>query len=211
MGTMVERGHADANATDENEVIARGRVGDPAATRALYVRYFPNVYRSARHLGIPISEIDDVTQEVFEKAFKRLDRFEGGSFAGWLQRICANVVTDHHRRRRVRETFRRLWKGDAADAPGSAYSDVGQRDASPEGAAAQAEAENHVSSILARMRPKLREVFALFELERLSGEEIAARLECPAPTVRTRLFHARREFLRIGRAHGWIEPEGAKR
>ncbi len=201
---MVERGHATGATADENEIIARSRVGDPSAQRALYVRYFPAVYQSARHLGIPRSEIDDVTQEVFEKAFKRLDRFGGGSFPGWLHRICANVVNDHHRRRRVRETFRRLWSGEGdAGSEGSP---------SPEGAAAQAQAEQHVSSILARMRPKLREVFALFELERLSGDEIAERLECPSATVRTRLFHARREFLRIGRQHGWIEAtEGGRR
>lgn len=197
----VDRGHGNAAFADENEVIARSRVGDPAALRALYVRHFPNVYQSAGHLGTPRSEIDDVTQEVFERAFKRLDRFDGGNFAGWLHRICANVVNDHHRRRRVRETFRRFWQGGAEP----------EEQRSPEGAAGQVEAEQHVSSILARMRPKLREVFALFELERLTGEEIADRLDCPPATVRTRLFHARREFLRIGRSHGWIDAEGQAR
>ena len=203
VGTMVERGHVAGATADENEIIARSRVGDPAAQRALYVQHFPGVYRSARHLGIALSEIDDVTQEVFERAFRRLDRFAGGNFPGWLHRICANVVTDHHRRRRVRESFRRLLGSD----PGAGL----PANPSPEGAAAQAQAEQHVSSILSRMRPKLREVFALFELERLSGDEIAERLACPAATVRTRLFHARREFLRIGRKNGWIEAEGAQR
>ena len=203
MGTMVERGHAAGATADETEIIARSRVGDPAAQRALYVRHFSSVYRSARHLGTPLAELDDVTQEVFERAFKRLDRFGGGNFPAWLHRICANVVADHHRRRRVRETFGRLWRGEPEAAPSAITS--------PEGAAAQAQAEQHVSSILARMRPKLREVFALFELERLTGDEIAQRLECPPATVRTRLFHARREFLRIGRQYGWVEAEGVAR
>ena len=164
--------------------------------------HFPSIYQSARHLGIPLSEIDDVTQEVFERAFKRLDGFGGGNFPG--------MAPPH---------LRECRHGPPPPAPGARDlpASLGRRprgrdvDPSPEGAAAQAQAEQHVSAILSRMRPKLREVFALFELERLSGDEIAERLECPAATVRTRLFHARREFLRIGRQNGWIEIEGAQR
>lgn len=55
------------------------------------------------------------------------------------------------------------------------------------------------------MAPKKREVFALFELEGLSGEEIAERVGCPIDTVWTRLFHARKEFEKIARQRGVID------
>jgi RNA polymerase sigma-70 factor (ECF subfamily) len=55
------------------------------------------------------------------------------------------------------------------------------------------------------MAPKKREVFALFELEGLTGEEIAERVGCKVDTVWTRLWHARRDFERIARKRGWAE------
>jgi len=55
------------------------------------------------------------------------------------------------------------------------------------------------------MAPKKREVFALFELEGLSGDEIAERLGCPVNTVWTRLHHARAEFVKVARRLGCLE------
>jgi RNA polymerase sigma-70 factor (ECF subfamily) len=148
-------------------------------------------------MGTPPAELDDVTQEVFASAFGKLRRFDGGNFGHWIHRICANVVNDHHRKRRVRETFRRLWRADpAAEA---------EKGPTPEGLAARSQAEAHVAQILARMRPKQREVFALFELEGLSGGEIAARVGCPVNTVWTRLHHARQAFVSIGQKRGLLE------
>jgi RNA polymerase sigma-70 factor (ECF subfamily) len=157
------------------------------------------VHRMARRMGTPPAELDDVTQEVFANAFGKLHRFGGGNFGHWIHRICANVVNDQHRRRRVREAFRVFWRGDSdADSEASAGP-------TPEGMAARAQAEAHVAQILSRMRPKHREVFALFELEGLSGDEIAARVGCPVNTVWTRLHHARLAFVKIGRKRGLLQ------
>ncbi len=188
-----------ATADDEQEIIARCREGDRSAFRILYSRHFDRVHRTARRLGTPPAELDDVTQEVFASAFGKLDRFGGGRFDHWLHRICANVVTDHHRKRHVREAFRRLF--------GGAREEVSP-EPSPESSAAAREASARVAAILARMRPKQREVFALFELEGLSGEEIAARVGCPIGTVWTRLHHARQAFVTIGRKRGYVERAG---
>jgi RNA polymerase sigma-70 factor (ECF subfamily) len=150
-------------------------------------------------MGTPPAELDDVTQEVFTSAFSKLHRFGGGNFGHWIHRICANVVTDQHRKRRVRETFRKLWRADPDEETA--------KNPSPEGLAARSQAEAHVAQILARMRPKHREVFALFELEGLSGEEIAERVGCPVNTVWTRLHHARQAFVSIGQKRGLIEEQ----
>ncbi len=198
---MTRPDHAMPDEPQDDALIGRCRAGDGGAFRALYVLHFPAVQRLARRLGTPPSEVDDVTQEVFAAAFAKLDRFGGGRFDHWVHRICANVVTDHHRRRRVRESFGWLLRSapelDVSTGP------------SPERAASAREAEVRVGEILARMRPKQREVFALFELEGLSGEEIAERVGCPLGTVWTRLHHARAAFVRIGRKRGWLDERGA--
>jgi RNA polymerase sigma-70 factor (ECF subfamily) len=192
--------HAVSADVEESEWVARCRAGDRAAFRALYDAHFKRVHHTARCLGTPPAELDDVTQEVFTTAFAKLDRFVGGNFGHWLHRICANVVTDHHRKRRVRDTFRRVIGG--TDELETA------RAAQPDTLTERAQAERQVGQILSRMRPKQREVFALFELEGLTGEEISQRVGCPVNTVWTRLHHARRDFVRIGRKRGWVEPAG---
>lgn len=65
-------------------------------------------------------------------------------------------------------------------------------------------ANQRVQQILDRMRPLHRQVFVLFELEDLEGDEIARILGCPAATIRRRLHYARQEFqaLLCGDGHG---------
>jgi len=144
----------------------------------------------ARRLGLPAEEVEDVAQEVFSAAFKDLAKIVPGSLAGFLFRLTSNRVNDRFRRRRVREAFR-TWFGasePAIDTDG------------PERAAMRRDAERHVGRILARMSHKKRDVFALFEIEGASGEEIAAELEIPVDTVWTRLHHARLEFAKVARS-----------
>lgn len=175
-------------------VLARCRANDDAAWKELYDAYFDFVYRVARRLGTPEPEAEDVAHDVFVVVHRRLDQFEGGRLTTWLYRITANVVSDRHRRRRVRRAFEALkvWVGaEPAD--------------SPERTAEKRSATRAVERVLEEMTPKKREVFALFELEGLPGEEIAERLGCPINTVWTRLHHARREFIDVARRHGSLE------
>ncbi len=192
---MVASPHLPTEPTDL-ELVAQCRTGDRLASRELYDRHFAIVQRLARRLGTPPGEVDDMTQEVFARAFNRLDQFKAGNFGDWIRRICANAVTDLHRSRGVRQAFAALTlrrSGEETDlGPG------------PEAQAGQREAERQVGMIVARMRPKQREVFVLFELEGLSGEEIAGVVGCPLNTVWTRLFHARKAFVHIGRKRGFV-------
>jgi RNA polymerase sigma-70 factor (ECF subfamily) len=164
--------------------------------------HFNFVLRTARSLGTPPSELEDVAQEVFTVAFRKLSQFDHGQFSTWLYRICANVVTDHHRKRRVRSSFAALFGSAQTEEP------VAQGP-TPEGQVQAAQAQRQVSSILERMSAKKREVFVLFEIEGLSGDEIAERVGCPVDTVWTRLFHARKDFARIGQKLGALEGGGS--
>jgi RNA polymerase sigma-70 factor, ECF subfamily len=174
------------------DLVERCRQGEEAAWRALYEDHFDFVWRTARRLGTPAGELDDVVQESFLVAWDKLAAFQHGRLDTWLFRITANVVSGRHRRRRVRETFL-SWFEQAPAAPGPQ---------APDAALETKDAQLAVAAVLARMAPKKREVFALFELEGLSGEEVAQRVGCGVDTVWTRLFHARKDFERLGRKLG---------
>jgi RNA polymerase sigma-70 factor (ECF subfamily) len=181
---------------EQADLVAGCLGGDRAAQRGFYERYARFVLRTARRLGTPPDEVEDVVQEVFSVAFRKLGEFKQGALSTWLYRICSNRVQHRHRARRIRDAFNRVFHRSVAWE--AALED-------PERGAARADAERMVSEILSRMSPKKREVFVLFEIEGLSGEAIAERVGCPLDTVWSRLYHARREFGRIGRARDALE------
>ena len=191
-------GPATEALADEERLLERCSRGERAAMRALYDRHARIVMARARRLGLPAHEVEDVAQEVFTAAFESVEKIRPGSLAGFLFRLTSNRVHDRFRRRRVRETFAR-WFGP---------SETEEELEGPEEQYAKKDAERQVARILERMTQKKREVFALFELEGVPGEEIAAQLEIPIDTVWTRLHHARLEFAKIGRSLKLFEEAG---
>lgn len=179
-------------------LVERCRVRDEAAWRELYDGHFEFVHRVAFRLGTPAAELDDVVQDVFVIAYRRLDQFDHGRFSTWLYRICANVVSSRHRHRRVRRLFAAWLPWTVQPASSEAPTRALERTA----------AELAVQRVLEAMSPKKREVLVLFELEELPAREIAALVGCPESTVFTRLHHARREFKQQARRLGLLE-EGA--
>jgi RNA polymerase sigma-70 factor (ECF subfamily) len=170
----------------DGQRLALCRAGELAAWRALYDQYLPLVYRVACRLGVPDSEIGDLCQEVFLRVYRGLGTFRGDAqFSTWLYSIIVREATRARRARAVRNALLAL---------------LGRQPvvASPE-PLARAEASWEVARVLARMKPKHRQVFVLFDLEELTLAEIAAALRCPLETVRSRLRHARAEFARLRR------------
>jgi len=174
---------------DEELLLARCRLGDRDALWELYERNVDMVIGMARQLGVSAADIDDVAQDVFVAAFRDLSKVRPGFLAAWLFRLTSYRINDRHRHRRVREAFARLWRGSTEPDPDGPEQSLLRRDAT-----------RRVERILARMSRKKREVFALFELQGLPGEEIAFLLGIPLDTVWSRLTHARLEFTRIGRS-----------
>lgn len=190
----------DGRLDDERtgSLVERCRGGDQEAWRALVEAHVDYVAGAARRLGTPVEELDDVCQEVFLVVWRRLDQFGEGRFTTWLYRIAANVAAGRHRRRRRR---RRLGEALALLVP---RSDPGP---GPEARAQGAEARRQVDDVLESMSDRLRDVFVLFELEGLAGADIAERVGCSPETVRTRLFHARRQFRRIAVRRRYLQGD----
>jgi RNA polymerase sigma-70 factor, ECF subfamily len=183
--TMAERW---AQAGREADVLARCRQGDASAWRDLYAAHFEFVYRTAWRLGADAAEVEDICQEVFVVAFRKLSSFVEGRFSTWLYRVVANLVADRHRQRRFREALGRLWRREPQ---------VRSELLAPDRAVEVMEDKQVVDNILRRMSARKREVLVLFDIEGLTGEQIAELCGCKLKTVWSRLHYARRDFSRI--------------
>jgi RNA polymerase sigma-70 factor (ECF subfamily) len=164
--------------------------GDGAvAFRAVYDAWFEDVSRWIAALGGVDADRDDIVQEVFMVVRRRLSSFDGGNLAGWLYRITRRQVRDFRRRSWVRHIFtkRRLEEPD----------DLPHAGGTPAAALERKEDRRILHAMLSKMREERRSAFVLFEIEGLSGEEIARIQSVPINTVWTRLYHARKEFFAL--------------
>lgn len=181
-----DSGPEEARASDDEALARRCRAGDAAAWRTLYDTHFDFVWRTARRLGTPEADAEDVAQEAFEVAFHQLGQFHYGRFSTWLYRIVANVVSTRLRRRRVRDFFASvLGASPDAHAP------------SAEGRVAARRTLAQVDAVLRHLSREKREVFALFEIEGLTHEQISELTGVKIETVRTRLHYARKDFEKL--------------
>jgi RNA polymerase sigma-70 factor (ECF subfamily) len=171
-----------------------GTVLDPAAPKVLdfegvYAAHFHDVVRWARALGGPDADLDDLAQEVFLVVERKLAGFDGANLPGWLYRITWLVVRAHRRRAWFRHLFSRPRDVELDELAGPR--------GDPARALEQKERQRQLYRLLGRMSAKRREAFVLFEVEQLSGDEIAQLLGVPVATVWSRLHHARRDFLAL--------------
>jgi RNA polymerase sigma-70 factor (ECF subfamily) len=160
---------------------------------AVYARWFRPVTRWARALGCADGEIDDVAQDVFVIVQRKLADFDGENLPSWLYRITARTTRDHRRRAWFRRVIfggepRRLAAIPSAALDPSAVFERKQR-------------QEILDRLLARLGEKPRVVFVLFEIEGVSGEEIAELLDIPLATVWSRLHFARRTLMKMAAQH----------
>jgi RNA polymerase sigma-70 factor (ECF subfamily) len=149
--------------------------------QAFYNEHDALVWRALHRLGVPAADLPDAVQEVFLVAYQ----FEGRSKAStWLVGICCRVASD---RRRLAHVRREIGDMDAMLACGDERPGADQL-------VEQQEQAHVLDEILALLRPEQREVFVMFELEELSGKEIAAIVGAPLKTVFSRLRLARTAF-----------------
>jgi RNA polymerase sigma-70 factor (ECF subfamily) len=162
------------------------------------------VWRAAHRLGIDRADTDDVVQEVFLVAHRRLAEFEGrSSVKTWLFKILLHIVRHHHRTRARKPDQRgcdqRQGQGqgprdDCPDDIDALCDDHGQ---GPVEAAERADAVRILDSLLGQLDSGKREVFVLAEIEQLSSVEIADILDLNVNTVYSRLRSARQDFQRV--------------
>ncbi len=172
-------------ATEIDPLVARAQRGDRTAFAELFRRHRSDVARLVfRLLGRP-SDVEDVVQEVFLQVHRSLADFRGQSkFGTWLHRLTVNVVLMSRRAARSRPVF--------AEPP--AREPACPRSAPPDEEVGRLRRMAAFQRLLDRLPEKKRAVFLLHELEGMAPSEIAAVVDAPVLTVRTRLFYARKEL-----------------
>lgn len=189
---MAPSRHVSAEAPDR-ELIAAVRAGDTAQFEVLVRRYQARIFATARRYARQEREVEDIVQEIFLKAFTKLDSWRGEApFEHWLMRLavrtCYDFLRSHQRNREHaltdlsddEESFlERLASTPEVDPPGS------------EGA------RSLVRKVLEQMAPAHRLIITLLELEDRSVKEIAELTGWSVPLVKVRAFRARAEMRKI--------------
>jgi RNA polymerase sigma-70 factor (ECF subfamily) len=155
--------------------------------REVYDEHFRFVWRSLRRLNVGEADVPDAAQEVFLVVHRRLPEFEGrAKITTWLFRICLRVARDRRRRASVRREVADPAVLEAREDPAAdATVAIERRE--------DLELFEHA---LETMDLDQRAVFTLFEIERMTGQDIADSLEIPLGTVYSRLRLAREAFRR---------------
>lgn len=178
---------------DDNQVdlqlIEATKKGDSRAFDILVMRYQTKVFKIVARLVKDPSEIMDVCQEVFIKAYRALDKFRGdSSFYTWLYRIAINTSKNY-----IISQGRRLPDLDieVADLERFSAKNSQKEYSTPEHLLIRDEIENIVYDTIDHLPSDLRTAITLRELDGLSYEAIAEIMNCPVGTVRSRIFRAR--------------------
>ncbi len=177
----------------EAELIAAVLRGDAASFEPLVAKYSPRVFATARRYARRESEVEDIVQEVWMKAFQKLATFRGEApFEHWLMRMtvrtCYDFLRGHQRNRET--SFSELSEPE---------NDWLERFAkTPDSASETADAARQlVQRVLDQLSAPARLVITLLEIEDRSVKEISALTGWSVPLVKVRAFRARAEMRKI--------------
>ncbi len=172
------------------ELIEAVLQGDVASFEPLVQKYSPRLFATARRYARRETEVEDIVQEAWLKAYQKLSSFRGEApFEHWLMRLavrtCYDFLRQHQRSREI--SFSELtqpetdWLDRFASQPTSAPADA---DA----------ARQLIQRILEQLSPAARLVITLLEIEDRSVKEIARLTGWSVPLVKVRAFRARAEM-----------------
>jgi RNA polymerase sigma-70 factor, ECF subfamily len=167
------------SAPSDRDLIERARRGETEAFGELIVRYQMSIFNVCYRLLHERSEAEDLTQEAFLRAHKRLDMFdEERPFGPWMRRVAANVCLNYLESRR-----------DAAEFNEERDSEQSQ---SPETQTEARERSEQIRGALDSLPPHYRVVIELRHFQEMSYDEMARELDIPLSDVKSHLFRARK-------------------
>jgi RNA polymerase sigma-70 factor (ECF subfamily) len=177
----------------EAELIAAAQKGDAASFEPLIRKYSPRLFATARRYARRESEVEDIVQDIWLKAFHKLPGYRGDApFEHWLMRLavrtCYDYLRGHQRNREA--TFTDLSEPEQ---------DWLERHAvEPDAAHERAEAARQlVQRVLEELPPPARLVITLLEIEERSVKEISQLTGWSVPLVKVRAFRARAQMRKI--------------
>jgi RNA polymerase sigma-70 factor (ECF subfamily) len=185
-----------ADERGDDVLVAAHLAGDATAFPTLYRRHRDRAFRTCAGVLHDRAAAADVTQDVFIKLIDKLDRFDGrAAFPTWLHRVLVNACRDHVRRRRPEPVG-----GDeelAEVAAAASVSDTTTRDVTGD-----VDRRLDITAALAALPEDQRDVVVLHDVSGYHHDEIAAILDIPEGTVKSRLSRARRKLAaHLGAVH----------
>jgi RNA polymerase sigma-70 factor (ECF subfamily) len=176
-------------ARTDKELVARVQRGDKAAFDLLVRKYQHKVASLISRFVKDQSEVMDVSQEAFIKAYRAIHGFRGESaFYTWLYRIAVNTAKNYLASRSRRPPSSDI---DNMDAENFGSADALREMDTPERLLMRDQLQELVFETLESLPDELKTALSLREFEGLSYEEIAEAMRCPVGTVRSRIFRAR--------------------
>lgn len=184
---------------DNDEELARmAQAGDREAFAALVQAYEQPIYHLAYRLaGGDAEEARDLAQEIFVRAWMRLESYDATRpFFPWLYRLGVNYGLNHRRQQQAHPTVRLSEVHRRDDGDEDVDLDIADQTRGPEQLSELGEEQAAVNAAIRRLPPDYRAVIALRYGADLNYEEIAATLDIPLGTVKTRLFRAKEALRR---------------
>ena len=203
---------APSSSSDSDlQLVERTVAGDQRAYELLVIKYQRRIERLIAHMVRDPDLVQDIAQETFLRAYRALHQFRGeAQFYTWLYRIAVNTakkaLVDMRRDPVVLESA--LHISDDEDETFRPRHEP-TTDETPETVLAAQEIAAAVNAAMEALPEDLRQAVTLREIEGLSYEEIAAAMNCPIGTVRSRIFRAREAIS--ARVKPLLERQGGKR
>lgn len=206
--SLVTRNPAESSREVDYALVLRVQRGDKQAFGLLVDKYQRKLWRLLSRIIRNSSEIDDVVQESFIKAYRALPGFRGDSaFYTWLYRIGINTAKNHLIARGKQPSV--STDIEVEDAENFEDGNELRTMETPESTMMAQEMAQTVNDAVESLPEDLRTAITLRELDGLSYEEIATAMACPIGTVRSRIFRAR-EII-AGRLKPLLDPSKNKR
>jgi len=181
-----EGGPEESMQTD-TEIIQRISQGDVEAYREIIQRYQRMIFVFIYKMVNNAADAEDLTQEVFVKAYEKLSSYRGDSqFSTWLHTLARNRTIDFLRRRKIHESDEQL-----------AYIPSQARDGSPQESLLGKERRQEIARAFEQLSDTYREVIILRCTHEYPFERIASLLGIAESTARVRYLRARQELAKI--------------
>jgi len=166
--------------------VAQACAGDADAFRALVDRYSRRIFRLAYRMTANEQDAEDVVQETFLRAYRRLAQFESrANFGTWVFRIAVNAALDLMRKRQRHEQ-----RPSAAGSDSEQMPSLSSSDPAPDRLVFSAEVKQRVASALAALTATERTAFVLRHFEGMSIEEIGDVLGLRESATKNTVFRA---------------------
>lgn len=194
LGGLSIKMHADS------DLIARCQRADASAFDDVVARYKNKIYFYLFRMTGNAEDAEDLTQEVFVRAFTNIRKFRAkSSLSTWLFSIAGNIAIDRFRKTRKTSALNVSLDAPLQHGEQEASRDIADMSMAPDVLLGRKDLANHIDASLASLPPKLRSAVILFDVEGMSYDEVAAVEGIPLGTVKSRIFNARvalREKLR---------------